>query len=598
MAEGRQVDALGSQDSFRFEGFRFDLAAGGLFRTNGSGVAEPIALGSRALALLALFVERPGQLVSKDEIFAAAWPGVMVGENNLVMQISALRRVLDDARPGSSCIQTVAGRGYRFVLPVTRLGPEAAPAAEGGTSIVNGAHWPRPEVVKSPDGNRPAAPLRRRWRRAGIIAASALGLLLIAAIGWHSFLPQRIDATGSVPRLSIVVLPFANFSNDPDQQYFADGITDDLTTDLSRVTDMSVIARNTAFTYRNKPIDAKQIGSELGVRYLLEGSVQRSGDQVRVNAQLIDAETDVHLWAERFNGDTHDLFGLQNDITSRIAVALNLEMLAAEADRPTNHPDAVDYILRGRAALLRPISRGSFAQAISFYERALAVDPKSVEAQSRLAATLASRVLDLMTASSKADIERAKELSEQALAASPRSPLAHYAKGQALRAQRRFVEAIPEYEAVLASDRNWVTAMFALGQCKMYAGSIEETIPLVERAIRLSPRDPGFAVWYWQIGMVHLLQSRTDEAIIWLEKARTANPELSYVHAGLAAAYGLKDEIERAAAELAEARRLTGEGSWSSIAAQGFPSWGVPKFRALAEDTYIAGLRKAGLPEE
>src|SRR5215472_3109546 len=147
------MDGLGSLDSFVFEGFRFDLAAGGLFRTNDSGVTEPVALGSRALALLALFVERPGQLVSKDDIFATAWSGNVVGENNLPVQISALRRVLDDARPGGSCIQTVAGRGYRFVLPVTRLGPEAAPAAEGGTSTVNGtstvsgAHWPGPEAV-------------------------------------------------------------------------------------------------------------------------------------------------------------------------------------------------------------------------------------------------------------------------------------------------------------------------------------------------------------------------------------------------------------------------------------------------------------------
>ena len=163
-----------------------------------------------------------------------------------------------------------------------------------------------------------------------------------------------ISQPAVAPRLSIVVLPFANLSNDPEQQYFADGITEDLTTDLSRIADMFVISRNTAFTYRNKPVDTKQIGRELGVRYVLEGSVRRSGNQVRVNAQLIDAETDAHLWAERFDRDTGDLFALQDEITSRIAVALNLELVGAEAARPTEHPDALDYILRGRAARSKP----------------------------------------------------------------------------------------------------------------------------------------------------------------------------------------------------------------------------------------------------
>ena len=190
------------------------------------------------------------------------------------------------------------------------------------------------------------------------------------------------------PRLSIVVLPFANLSNDPQQQYFADGITEDLTTDLSRLADMLVISRNTAFTYRNKPIDTKQIGRELGVRYVLEGSVRRSSSQVRVNAQLIDAETDTHLWADRFDSDTSDLFALQDEITTRIAVALNLELMDSEAARRTEHPDALEYILRARAADARPPSRDRNAEVISLYERALALDPQSAEAQSGLAARL------------------------------------------------------------------------------------------------------------------------------------------------------------------------------------------------------------------
>jgi adenylate cyclase len=298
------------------------------------------------------------------------------------------------------------------------------------------------------------------------------------------------------PRLSIVVLPFANLGSDPEQQYFADGITEYLTTDLSRIPHMFVISRNTAFTYQGKRVDTKQVGRELGVRYVLEGSVRRSGNLIRVNAQLIDAETDAHLWAERFDGDTSELFALQDGVTSRIAVALNLEMISAEAARPTEHPDALDYILRGRAANLKPPSRNKYAEEISLYERALALDPRSVEAQSQLARALMNRVLDGLANSAAADTARAEDLAGHALTASPRGPLAHYAKGQVLDAQGRYEEAIPEFESALAGNRNWVSALNALGGCKLFAGSIEETIPLVEQAIRLSPRDPqlGFGI--------------------------------------------------------------------------------------------------------
>jgi adenylate cyclase len=409
-----------------------------------------------------------------------------------------------------------------------------------------------------------------------------------------------ISPPAVAPRLSIIVLPFANLGNDSEQQYFADGITEDLTTDLSRLEGMLVISRNTAFTYQGKRVDTRQIGRELGVRYVLEGSVRRSGNRVRINAQLIDAETDAHLWAERFDGDTEDLLALQDETASGIAVALDLELIGAEAKRPTEHPDAMDYILRGRAARFSPNSRDVLAKAISLFEHALALDPRSVEAQSRLASALASRVLDNITDTPAADLVRAEDLVGQALASSPRSPLAHYTKGNVLRAQRRFAEAIPEYETALAVNPNWVSALFALGQCKLYSGSIDDTIPLLERAIRLSPRDPHLYLWYFQIGFVHLLQSRTDGAILWLEKARAANPQLPFVHAGLAAAYGLNGETERAAAELAEARRLSADDRHSSIARlKAIGNFqGVPKILALGEATYFAGLRKAGMPEE
>jgi TolB-like protein/class 3 adenylate cyclase/Flp pilus assembly protein TadD len=405
-------------------------------------------------------------------------------------------------------------------------------------------------------------------------------------------------------RLSIVVLPFANLSNDPEQQYFADGITEDLTSDLSRIAHSFVISCNTAFTYRNKRIDTKQIGRELGVRYVLEGSVRRLGNQIRINAQLIDAERDAHLWAERFNGDTSDLFALQDEITSRIAVALNLELIGVEAARPNEHPDALDYILRARALMKKPHSREIRSEQINLYERALTLDPDSVEAQGRMAVALAGRILANMTDTVEADVFRAEDLAARAMAGSPNSPLPHYAKGNVLRARGRFAEAIFEYETMLALDRNWVSGFFALGQCKLFTGSIEETIPLVEQAIRLSPRDPELGVWYSNIGLVHLLRLRMVEAIIWLEKARNHTPARSLIRAQLASAYGLHGESERATAELVQARKLSSDDRFSSLARlkaaglTGSGSWGVPELLELLEATYFAGLRLAGMPEE
>jgi tetratricopeptide (TPR) repeat protein len=212
-----------------------------------------------------------------------------------------------------------------------------------------------------------------------------------------------------------------------------------------------------------------------------------------------------------------------------------------------------------------------------------------------------SRVLDNMSDTVAADVTRAEGLAGQALAASPRSPLAHFAKGQVLRAQRRFEEAIPEYEAAVALNPNWVNALHALGQCKLYTGSIEETIPLVEQAIRLSPRDPQLGIWYNQIGVVRLIQSHTEEAVTCLEKARNHIPTHSAVRGYLAAAYALRGEIERAAAELAEARRLAADSRFSSIArlkAVRPKGRGLPKISGLFEATYFAGLRLAGMPEE
>jgi TolB-like protein/DNA-binding winged helix-turn-helix (wHTH) protein len=585
------MDTLAGSEVFLFEDFRLDRRGDGLSRRDDSGAFVPVAIGSRALDILDVLVARAGTVVSKDEIIAAVWPGTVVEESNLTVQISALRRVLDRGRPNGSCIQTVPGRGYRFVAALPRNPIAFLPEIVG-----NGEDR---DQETQPISCHPTVARARRWPWRQIAALLVVFAMSGSAAGWiwdH----RRFLSADTRPRLSMVVLPFANLGMDPDSKQFVDAITSDLTTDLSRIGHGFVVSRNTAFTYRNKSVDTKQIGRELGVRYIVEGGVRRSDNKVRVSVQLIDAETDALFWAQQFDGDVGDLFALQDDITRRIAIALGIELVGREAARPTQHPDALDYILRGTAALNKPPSRERRVEQISLFERALALDPLSVEAQARVAALLAGRVGDNMTDTAATDMARAEDLAGRALTASPRSHLAHYARGQVLRMQRRFAEAIPEYEAVLAFNRNFVFALYALGQCKLFTGSTEDTIPLVEQAIRASPRDPTLGNWYQLIGQVHLLQSRTEEAIIWFERARSAIPTHASIRAHLASAYALDGKTERAFTELAEARRLSSDDRYTSLARLqalvGY--WGVPKVQALFEGTYFTGLRRAGVPEE
>jgi len=514
------------------------------------------------------------------------------------------------AEAGGICISRVVRDQIRDKLPY----PFEDRGEQSVKNIVRSVqvYALRPEAVAELPISRVPIVVPRRRRVAIPTVAAIAAALVLAITAWWLWPMTRPSPTSTpagaattqltqplaAPRLSIVVLPFANLSNDPEQQYFADGITDDLTTVLSRLRNVLVISRNTAATYKDKHVDAKQIGHELGVRYVLEGSIRRSGNEVRINAQLIDTATNTHLWAERFDHDVGNLFALQNEITGRIANALNLELIGAEVARPTDNPDALDYILRGRAASAKPPSPDKYEEAIGLFERALALDPRSVEAKSWLAGALTSRVLDGMSRSAAADIERAEGLATAGLAASPNSPIGHWAKGQVLRAQNRYNEAIPEYETVLAFNRNSAGALHALALCKFLTGSVEETVPLEEQAIRLSPRDPQISNWYFSIGRVHLLQSRINEAIFWLERARSTNPRHWNAHIYLAAAYALKGDTERATTELAEARTLRGEGSFTSIARLKRGYWGVPQVREWYEATFFAGLRKAGMPEE
>jgi len=620
------MQGLAPSEISLFEDFRFDRR-GGLYRRDDTGAFVPVAIGSRGLDILGVLIERAGEVVTKDEIIAAVWPETVVEDSNLTVQISALRRVLDRGRPNGSCIQTVPGRGYRFAAAVTPFSDQACSGASpvyGAGEIENlvpalTANTARPGVAADLPLRKLAA-ARRRLRADRLALTAAVAVAMVSAIGaWWLSPTTELSATRTAvvatpivlprvaPRMSIVVLPFANFGDDSGQQVFADGLADDLTTALSAIPNSFVISRNTASVYRNKPTDTKQIGRELGVRYVLEGGVHRWGNNVRVNARLIDAETDAQLWAQSFDGDSDDPPALQNDFARRLYVALGNELTAAEASRPSEHPDALDYSLRGRAAAGKALSRARYAESIPFFERALALAPDSGEVQARLADMLVQRAVNGMSngmsASPAADVARAEGLIEQALSASPHSPVVHYAKAQVLRVGRnRCQEAIPEYEAARVLSGNWWGLWNDLGACKVLIGSPEEAILLFKEGIRLSPRNQQISLWYWQIGKVHLLQSRVDEAIYWLEKARGAMPEPFYTHTFLASAYGLKGDTERAEAELAEARRLAGRDSLSSLAreraALSRTHFDVLKVREWFEATYLAGLRKAGVPEE
>ena len=578
-----------SSDIFLFEEFRLDRLGGGLFRRNDHGASVPVAIGSRALDILVALIERRGDIVSKEEILAAGWPQTVVAEGNLFVQISALRRVLDRGKPNGSCIQTVPGRGYRFAARVTRYGANPPPAV-GGNGEDRGAG--APAVLLPPT----AAPTRwRAWHKIAALFAVLAVFGSLAAWIWDQRWLRSADMR---PRFSMVVLPFKNLGGDLDQEHFVNAITNDLTTELSRTGHGFVISRNTAFTYRNRSVATKQIGRELGVRYVVEGGVRRSGDKVRVTAQLIEAETDALVWAEQFDGEVGELLALEDDIARRIAIALGIELIDIEAARPTVHLAAFDYILRGTAVMNAPKTRRTYAEAISLFDRALTLDPRAVEAQSLSGIFLAGRVMGDLTDTAAADLLHAKDLAARAVAAAPRSALAHMARGQVLRAQHRCDEAVREYETVLALNRNFLPAYYQIHLCKLFSGSMEETIPLVEQAIRLSPRHPDIGYWYQSIGEAHLMAARTDEAIIWLERARAANPAQPSLHAWLASAYALDSETERAATELDEARRTSSDDRYSSVARlNALGSW-TPKARPQLETTYFAGLRKAGMRED
>ena len=410
---------------------------------------------------------------------------------------------------------------------------------------------------------------------------------------------QSVDGAHAAPRLSVVVLPLANLSGNASEDYFADAVTEDITTDLSRIPESFVIARNTAFTYKGKSVDARAVGRELNVRYVLEGSVRRAGNRVRANVQLIDAESGAHLWAERFDCDRADLMDVQDEIVGRIAGALGAQLIDAESCRSlkehASDPDAVDLSMRGWAALHRAPSRDGLVEARGLFERALALDQDAADALIGLAYTYARGVNSAFSSTIEADLARADELVTKALARAPERAQTHWVRGLLLRYPRRLEEAAAAFEQAIALDRNFAPAYGSLGDVMTFLGRPEETIRLNEQAIRLSPRDPQLGNWQFDIGYAHWFIGDETQAVQWLLRARTANPQLPTVPIVLCGVYALQGRLAAARTEL----RLAQERApWLTSVAQlrAIIPGEHPRIHDRLEAMY-RGLALAGLPE-
>jgi TolB-like protein/class 3 adenylate cyclase len=401
------------------------------------------------------------------------------------------------------------------------------------------------------------------------------------------------------PRLSIVVLPFANIGGDPEQEHFVDGVTESLTTDLSRIRGAVVIARNTAFTYKGKPLDAKTIGRELNVRYVLEGSVQRGGNRMRVNVQLIDAETGSHLWAERFDKPLADLFDMQDEIVARLAGALNAQLVAAEARRaeqaPT--PDSMDLYFQGLAWFNKGFSPDNVARARGFFDRALTADPDNVDALigSAGAEVIAGALLsvtDPMAAFAAAEAKLTKALSSV-----PDHPRGHWQLGHVYILTNRAAEGIAECEHALKLDRNFAHAHATIGLGKIIIGRAEETEAHIAEALRLSPRDTLAYLWMYIAGLAKNLLGDYEEAAAWCRRSIEANRNYPQPHFWLGAALARLGRLDEARSAVKAGLALSPTFSISRACARWTAESDDPTYLAQLEPI-LEGLRKAGVPEQ
>ena len=401
------------------------------------------------------------------------------------------------------------------------------------------------------------------------------------------------------PRLSIVVLPFANIGGDPEQEHFVDGVTESLTTDLSRIRGAYVVARNTAFAYKGKRLDMKTIGRELNVRYVLEGSVQRGGNRMRVNVQLIDAETGNHLWAERFDKPLADLFDMQDEIVARLAGSLNAQLVAAEARRAEQapKPDSIDLNFQGLACFNKGVTPDNLARARSFFDRALAADPGNVDA------LIGSGLVDLIegalsfVADPNAAFAAAEAKLTKALSSVRDHALGHTWLGLVDILTKRAAEGIAECEYALALDRNLAQAHALIGQGKIFIGRAEETEAHVAEALRLSPRDTWAYACMNMVGLAKLHLGSYEQAVAWFRRSKEANRNFPSAYFNMAGALAHLGRVDEANSAVQTGLALNPAYTVSRVRAAWTARSDDPTYLGQLEPIFD-GLRKAGVPEQ
>ena len=502
------------------------------------------------------------------------------------------------AKPGAICLSEDAYRQVkgRLDLAVNDLGPTQLKNIADPVRVYS-LEVGKPAQVRP---TKPAAPKQRSMFM--LVAAGIVALVAIIAGIWLAVrTASGPEAPATTPRLSIVVLPFANLSGDPAQDYLADVLTEGLTTGLSRISGTFVIARSTAFTYKGKPVDVKQVGRDLGVRYVLEGSEQHSGNQVRVNAQLIDAATGAHLWADQFDADRTDLLQMQDEIVTRIARAMQIQLVAVDAARVTRtrpgNLDAEDLALRCEAGAYNfPPGSAEHTAAFDLCDRALHIDNGNVFALTGMTLRYITPVVEAQSRDPQADIRKADELVSRALAIDPNFYFAHFGKAYVLMAQGRTREAVAEGERSLALNPSYIDAYLALCAANNFLGRPDRALELADKAIRLSPRDPHLRILYHMKGWAFFMKRQDDQAIDWLRRAEGGDVFTELI---LAAALALTGQ--QADAHETLKRYLAVNGVTTTTIAQlrkqqlslaDNPTW------VAYNERLFEGLRKAGMPEE
>jgi TolB-like protein/DNA-binding winged helix-turn-helix (wHTH) protein/Tfp pilus assembly protein PilF len=562
-----------------FDQYVLDLERGCLLAGN-----EEVSLRPKTFQVLRYLVSNAGRLVSKDELIGAVWTTVAVTDDSLFQCIAEIRRALHDN--DQRLIRTVQRRGYRFEAPVLDS-KVAAPRHPDGA----------PLAVDEKAGGSLAQDGRRGLRAIMIAAACALALVFAGVFVGRQLPSDRFAATTPV---SLVVLPFKSVGDDLDQGHFAAGIAVDLTTDLSRIPGATVIAPATAQTFKGNHVDPRQVGRELNVRYLLDGSVQRSDNEVRINVQLIDATTGTHLWAERFARGRDQLAGWQDEVVGRIASALNLRLPRLENERALRerrgNPDAYELATRGWALIYTAKKAEHYKAARALFREALALDPSAMSAMAGIAWSSGISLLNGWSASPAEDTTIAEAAIARLLAIDPHHVLAHHSRGFLLRLQQRTQAAHETFQTVVSINPNFAPGHAQLGLTAIELGRPDEAIPSIQRAIRLSPRDPNLEHWVGFIGMAEFHRGNLTDAIFRM--ARAINGETStptaLQHAYYVSALALAGRAAEAEVALAEFLRQKPGASIANL--RKVARSREPNFAAQQERLY-EGLRMAGLPK-